>query len=50
MPIYPISIILRYLGRSKPDLVVDLGCGTGLSTVIWRGHCNKVIGIEPSDP
>ncbi|MHB1485264.1 MAG: class I SAM-dependent methyltransferase [Saccharofermentanales bacterium] len=48
MPTYPISIIMRYLGY-KPDLVVDLGCGTGLSTVIWRGFCNKVIGIEPSD-
>lgn len=29
-------------------MVVDLGCGTGLSTEIWQNYCAKVIGIEPS--
>lgn len=41
------DIIVKYLG-SNPSIVVDLGCGTGLSTVIWSGVSNKVIGIEPS--
>lgn len=41
------EIILKYLGES-PSLVVDLGCGTGLSTRIWSEVSNKVIGIEPS--
>ena len=48
MPFYPLKIIMQYLGK-KPDTVIDLGCGTGLSTTIWQGNCNKVIGIEPSD-
>ncbi|WP_160687120.1 class I SAM-dependent methyltransferase [Clostridium sp. C2-6-12] len=41
------EILLKYLGKS-PSVVVDLGCGTGLSTTIWSGVSNKVIGIEPS--
>lgn len=47
MPFYPVKILLKYLGR-KPELVIDLGCGTGLSTTIWKGHCQKAIGIEPN--
>lgn len=31
-----------------PDLVVDLGCGTGLSTRIWAGRSCQVVGIEPN--
>ena len=42
------TIILKYLGKS-PSVVVDLGCGTGLSTTIWSRVSNKVIGIEPSN-
>lgn len=41
------EIILKYL-ETTPDLVVDMGCGTGLSTTIWSEASNKVIGIEPS--
>ncbi|MCX7772266.1 MAG: class I SAM-dependent methyltransferase [Clostridia bacterium] len=41
-------ILLDYLGRS-PELVVDLGCGTGLSTTMWRTRAQRVIGIEPND-
>lgn len=33
----------------RPALVVDLGCGTGLSTRIWAGRADRVIGIEPGD-
>jgi ubiquinone/menaquinone biosynthesis C-methylase UbiE len=46
-PQYVIDIIKKYLGHN-PNLVVDLGCGTGLSTLIWNGISNKTIGIEPS--
>ena len=31
-----------------PDLVVDLGSGTGLSTRYWASRARKVIGIEPT--
>lgn len=41
------NIILKYLGHS-PSMVVDIGCGTGLSTFIWSGISKEVIGIEPS--
>lgn len=47
MPHKAIEIICRYLG-STPELAVDLGCGTGLSTQVWRGNCGRVIGVEPS--
>jgi SAM-dependent methyltransferase len=30
-------------------LVVDLGSGTGLSTRVWAGLADEVIGIEPND-
>ena len=33
----------------SPDLVVDIGAGTGLSTLPWAGHARRVIGVEPSD-
>lgn len=48
MPLFVIEIVKKYLGR-RPDFVVDLGCGTGLSTVIWKNHCRHVVGIEPND-
>jgi ubiquinone/menaquinone biosynthesis C-methylase UbiE len=47
MPLYPVEVIIKYIGR-EPDRVVDLGCGTGLSTVVWKGYCKEAIGIEPS--
>ncbi|MBQ8641429.1 MAG: class I SAM-dependent methyltransferase [Clostridia bacterium] len=48
MPSYPAEIIAKYLGRT-PGLVVDLGCGSGLSTTIWQGRAGKAVGIEPND-
>jgi len=49
-----ISLLLEFTSRlrqSTPLLgqVVDLGCGTGLSTLVWSQHARKVIGIEPSE-
>jgi ubiquinone/menaquinone biosynthesis C-methylase UbiE len=34
--------------NSMPELVVDLGSGTGLSTRVWAKHAESVIGVEPS--
>ncbi|SDM74640.1 class I SAM-dependent methyltransferase [Acetanaerobacterium elongatum] len=48
MPDYVPDVIERYLG-SRPDTVVDLGCGTGLSILAWLGHCTRVIGIDASE-
>lgn len=47
MPTYPVKIITKYLGKA-PNTVIDLGCGTGLSTLAWQSSCKKVIGVEPS--
>ena len=48
MPAYVTDVITKYL-LHKPGVVVDLGCGTGLSTLAWHGKCNRAIGIEPSN-
>ena len=40
--------ITRLIEVDKPKLVVDLGCGTGLSTGIWTGRAETVIGIDPN--
>lgn len=48
MPLYPTELITKYLTRA-PESVVDLGCGTGLSTVVWKGRCKEALGLEPSD-
>lgn len=47
VPQYPIEKICAYLGKT-PDTVVDLGCGTGLSTVAWNQVASDITGIEPS--
>lgn len=43
------NVITRYAGCDRPALVVDLGCGTGLSTRWAAGWAVDVIGVEPSD-
>jgi len=47
-PMTVVEVITSYLER-KPGLVVDLGCGTGLSTFVWKDHAERIIGIEPND-
>lgn len=46
-----VTMLLSYieLPHYLPKLVVDLGCGTGLSTRIWAARAYDVVGIEPSD-
>lgn len=47
VPDYPVQVVRNYLGRT-PELIVDLGCGTGLSTKIWEAEARQVMGIEPN--
>ena len=42
------EIILKY-AQPNPQLVVDIGSGTGLSTVLWQNIAAEVTGIEPND-
>ena len=42
------EILTRRAQVERPDLVVDLGSGTGLSTIYWAERAEGVVGIEPS--
>ena len=48
VPAAACEILLDYVGK-KPHTVIDLGCGTGLSTGIWKGKSERIIGIDPSE-
>lgn len=42
-------ILERVLDDDEPFAVgLDVGCGTGCSTVALAGHCHRVYGIDPS--
>jgi SAM-dependent methyltransferase len=43
-----LDVLCRYARTERPALVVDLGCGTGLSTRAWSGVAQRVIGVEPN--
>jgi SAM-dependent methyltransferase len=43
-----VALIMQWAGTPRPD-VVDLGAGTGLSTMIWAGNARQVIAVEPGD-
>jgi SAM-dependent methyltransferase len=43
-----LALVQQYAGEAVPDLVVDLGSGTGLSTRYWAELATRVIGIEPT--
>jgi SAM-dependent methyltransferase len=47
-PLALLQLLCRYARRERPQLVVDLGCGTGLSTRAWSGTAERVVGIEPN--
>jgi len=38
----------QFAALDKVLLVVDLGCGTGLSTRYWSDKADRVVGIDPS--
>jgi SAM-dependent methyltransferase len=43
-----LDVLPRYARADRPELVVDLGCGTGLSTRFWSGVAERVVGVEPN--
>jgi SAM-dependent methyltransferase len=43
-----LDVLCRYARVERPALVVDLGCGTGLSTRVWSGVAERVVGVEPN--
>lgn len=44
-----VDILSKLACVTKPQKVIDIGCGTGLSTRIWGKYADEVIGIEPND-
>ena len=42
------ELLLQLAGMDRANHVVDLGCGTGLSTVIWINRSKAFTGVEPS--
>ena len=49
VPSVIVDILTQYARIIRPKLVVDIGSGTGLSTRVWAGRADEIIGIEPSD-
>ena len=47
-PIILLDILTQLARAERPRRVVDLGSGTGLSTVIWSARAEQVIGVEPN--
>jgi len=43
------SLLIDLAQVESGGTVVDLGCGTGLSTRYWEGKVGQVIGVEPTD-
>ena len=43
------SLLMEISGTDAGGTVVDLGCGTGLSSRYWIGKIAHIIGIEPTD-
>jgi SAM-dependent methyltransferase len=42
-----LDLLCLYARVERPRLVVDLGCGTGLSTAPWAARAERVVGVEP---
>lgn len=43
-----VRVVKKYL-RRQPQTVIDVDCGTGLSTFIWVNEAESIIGFEPND-
>lgn len=52
-PHYPAAIIpflQKAIGLASHWVMADIGCGTGISSELFVGHGNKVLGVEPNGP
>ena len=43
-----LELLCGHARTERPQLVVDLGCGTGLSTRAWSRTAERIVGIEPN--
>lgn len=42
-----VQLLMQWSGVSAPQ-VIDVGAGTGLSTIVWSGSGAQVVAVEPS--
>jgi ubiquinone/menaquinone biosynthesis C-methylase UbiE len=47
-PAFLMDLVARAAGIVRPKHVVDLGCGTGLSSRAWAQNAERVTGIDPN--
>lgn len=47
LPVGQLMSVLAPFGVREGQSVLDLGCGTGLSTLAWRRHARQVVGADP---
>ncbi|WP_019545170.1 class I SAM-dependent methyltransferase [Streptomyces sulphureus] len=47
-PPHEIVDLLFETGAAPAPTVVDLGAGTGLSTLLWAGRASRVVAVEPA--
>lgn len=40
------ELLCGVVGEGRPGLVLDLGCGSGLSTRFWAPYATRVIGLD----
>ena len=45
-PAAVLTVVMRHARTRRSALVVDLGCGTGLSSRAWSASAKRVVGIE----
>src|SRR5262249_41557808 len=48
-PLEIVNLLTQLALSPRPLLVVDLGSGSGQSTLLWGAHADRVIGVEPLD-
>jgi ubiquinone/menaquinone biosynthesis C-methylase UbiE len=51
-PTYPaaaVDVVLDRCGLKPGDLLVDVGCGTGISSRLFAARGLRVVGVEPND-
>jgi len=42
------DVLFNLIKTRSPQCVVDIGCGTGLSTFYWSDRVDLIVGIDPS--
>lgn len=43
-----LDVLLQLAQTSRARMVVDIGCGSGLSALIWAERAETIVGIEPN--